>query len=76
MANQEHLNILSQGVDAWNRWRLTHNEQIPDLSRADLSDANLNEADLPAHRDELTRRESVWVQCSRRVCLECSIRRG
>jgi uncharacterized protein YjbI with pentapeptide repeats len=57
MADKEHLAILKQGVEVWNRWR----EENPDiwgvdlrgaylrmanLSGANLSDANLSEADL------------------------------
>src|SRR5947199_169131 len=50
MANEEHLKILKEGVEAWNRWR-QGNEVIPDLIGADLigahlSRANLNSADL------------------------------
>lgn len=36
MANPEHLAILKQGVEVWNRWRATHPEVIPDLDEADL----------------------------------------
>ena len=32
MANQEHLDILKQGVKAWNQWRKEHPEVEPDLS--------------------------------------------
>ncbi len=46
MANQEHLDILSQGVKVWNAWRREHPEIRPDLSRANLSEANLGGADL------------------------------
>ncbi len=50
MANEQHLEILEEGVEAWNRWR----EQIrrnldfiaPDLSREDFSNMNLSGADL------------------------------
>jgi hypothetical protein len=42
MANPEHLSILKQGVEAWNEWRRA-NYIKPDLSRADLRDANLRE---------------------------------
>jgi hypothetical protein len=51
MAKQSQLNILLQGVEAWNEWR----EQNPitivvlreaDLSRANLYGANLSGADL------------------------------
>src|SRR5215213_6160883 len=51
MANEEHVTLLKQGVDAWNRWC---RENPPKsrfykslvLSRADLSGADLREADL------------------------------
>lgn len=49
MANQEHLDILKQGVDVWNLWRQQHYDVIAafdrisssdGFSRADLSGAN------------------------------------
>jgi hypothetical protein len=46
MANPEHLGILKQGVEAWNRWRLAHHEINPDLGRAILLKADLQAADL------------------------------
>ena len=49
MANQQHLDILRQGVDAWNRWREEHPEIQPDLSDVNLtqlSNANLSHANL------------------------------
>ncbi len=50
MANQEHLDILKQGVDVWNKWREA-NSIIPELHFANLKEtnligANLNGADL------------------------------
>ena len=41
MANQEHLDILKQGRDVWNRWRKEHQGIQPDLNGADLSETNL-----------------------------------
>ena len=42
MANPEHLEILKQGISAWNEWRgEQHSEVVPDLRGADLRDANL-----------------------------------
>src|SRR6266566_1990187 len=46
MANQEHLDILKQAVDAWNAWREQHREVLPDFSVADLSKANLREVNF------------------------------
>ncbi len=56
MANPEHLAILKQGFEQWNKWRKEHPEVQPDLreahlswghlSFADLRDADLNHADL------------------------------
>jgi len=46
MANQEHLDILMQGVEVWNQWREENSEIKPDLRMADLSDADLRETDL------------------------------
>ena len=45
MTNQEHLEILRKGVEAWNRWR-AENPVIPNLQEADLRGANLQEANL------------------------------
>jgi len=41
MANEEHLAILKNGVQAWNQWR----EENPDVE-PDLRDADLREIDL------------------------------
>jgi hypothetical protein len=46
MANKEHLAILRQGVEAWNRWREKNPTIRPDLSVADLIRANLSGANL------------------------------
>jgi uncharacterized protein YjbI with pentapeptide repeats len=42
LANQEQLDILTQGIEAWNQWRIKH----PDVIRPDLKGANLREANL------------------------------
>jgi uncharacterized protein YjbI with pentapeptide repeats len=46
MANDEHVALLKQGVEAWNAWRDENPGIRPDLSEADLSKANLSYANL------------------------------
>ena len=46
MANEEHLKILKQGVEAWNKWREKNPQITPDLSKADLYTADLTGANL------------------------------
>ena len=51
MANPEHLAILEQGVEVWNRWRGENPDIRPDITGAylevaDLDEFNLSEADL------------------------------
>ena len=52
MANPEHVDILKQGVEVWNRWRKKNLRVKPDLCHANLSgirlyyNLNLSEADL------------------------------
>ncbi len=41
MANQEHLKILKQGVEAWNEWRRLNPNIRPDLEEAVLDYENL-----------------------------------
>ena len=46
MANQEHLALLMQGRDAWNKWRQEHPEIQPDLTKANLVGADLGMIDF------------------------------
>ena len=46
MANDEHLFALRCGPDAWNVWRQSNPDVLPDLQGAHLHRANLSEADL------------------------------
>jgi hypothetical protein len=61
MANEEHLAILRQGVEVWNRWKSKNRKIQPDFEGADfreayLSGANLREAIL---RKALLRRAGL-----------------
>src|SRR5260370_545914 len=51
MANQQHHDLLKQGIDTWNSWRRENPEDKLDLSAIDLSGLdlrgfNLSEVDL------------------------------
>lgn len=41
MANEEHLAIQRESVEAWNTWREAHSYLVPDLKNANLEGANL-----------------------------------
>ena len=44
--NQDHFNLLTSGVEAFNEFRRNHPETAIDLNHANLSDANLSDANL------------------------------
>jgi len=46
VANQEHLQILRQGVHHWNKWRQAHREILPDLRNTNLNEKNLSGANF------------------------------
>ncbi len=46
MANEEHLKILKQGVEAWNKWRRIYPTMRPDLIEANLWEVRLCGMDL------------------------------
>ena len=46
MANPEHLAILKQGVEAWNKWREENPGTKIDLRKTNLSETDLRWADL------------------------------
>lgn len=46
MANEEHLALLKQGVEVWNKWRRINLTLKPNLAGANLNGADLNGANL------------------------------
>lgn len=46
MANQEHLQILRQGVHHWNKWRQAHPEILPDLRNTNFNEENYSGANF------------------------------
>jgi hypothetical protein len=63
VANEQHLRILKQATDAWNRWRRENPEILPDLIRADLSGSDLSGADLSGA--DLSGADLGWANLSR-----------
>jgi Pentapeptide repeats (8 copies) len=67
MANQDHVKVLKQGVDAWNQWRKEQRKQLqgdeephvvhPDLSNENLSGIKMQGADLSE-----VNLENVWLK--------------
>lgn len=46
MANEEHVRILKQGVEAWNHWRKGNPGILPDLSEATLGELIMADGEL------------------------------
>jgi hypothetical protein len=46
VADQHQLEVLQQGPDIWNTWRQQHPTTHPDLSYANLGDADFSQANL------------------------------
>src|ERR1044071_4192828 len=46
MADPEHVEILKQGVEVWNKWRNEHRIRTPELNHVDLNRSQLSGADL------------------------------
>jgi len=78
MANEEHLKILKQGVEAWNKWREKNPQITPDLSKADLykadlTGANLYKANLSGVQD-LTAKQLITTINWQEAILDSSLR--
>jgi len=41
MSDQQQLDVIRQGSDAWNAWREANPNAKPDLNEADLSNIDL-----------------------------------
>ena len=49
MANPEHVEILKQGVDVWNKWREDNRGIRPDLIDGEFGAINLKKVFFPLH---------------------------
>ena len=59
MPNQQHIDILMQGVDVWNRWRGTRPDVRPDLRKVDLHQANLFGPDVNPYLSHVDLHDAV-----------------
>jgi hypothetical protein len=65
MANPEHLEILKQGVEVWNKWREDNPSIRPDLSEAHLSNVEFSNAGGNIKADlRIAKRVRSWVGAS------------
>jgi hypothetical protein len=46
MANEEHVALLEQGVDVWNKWRRENPDVCPDLSGKNFANKNFEKANF------------------------------
>ena len=46
MANQEHLDILKQGVGEWTKWRDENSEIVSNLREAKVSDEEIADCNI------------------------------
>lgn len=66
MANQEHLDLLRQGVEIWNQWKETHSDvdlQGANFSKSNLRGVNLSFTDL--RNADFSGAELTWSNLNR-----------
>jgi len=63
MANPEHIDILKQGGERWNKWRKENHDVTPDLWNADLTEADIEGANL--HLTLLEGTRFTWANLRR-----------
>jgi uncharacterized protein YjbI with pentapeptide repeats len=62
MANPEHLKILEQGVESWNKWRIENPDIKPDLSGAHLRGMKLSCVDFKQANLSESKMHSAMLQ--------------
>jgi len=73
MANKEHIDLIKESVDAWNRWRKQNPQIQPDLEGADLQGCNLSRANLKgALLCKANLQDTNLYQADLEVIVECS----
>lgn len=78
-ANKHHFELIQQGAKAWNRWREKSGEKTPDLSGANLKNADLRNVDFSwVNLMEANLRESnlSWANFTRANLRKANVRRA
>jgi hypothetical protein len=71
MAIQQHVARIKRGVEVWNNWRKENSNIEPDLSRANLEDAELGGADL--HKTLLQGTTLLGADLTKAELIGCNI---
>ena len=66
MANPEHVKILKNGVETWNRWRSQNPDIRPDLREIDLHDTNLYGTDIDPFLSHINLQDAVMYNSNLR----------
>lgn len=74
MAIPQHLEVLKQGVKAWNKWRQENPGAEPDLAGANLSKTDLKAADLS--ETDLRWADLAWADLSGANLSRADLRRA
>ena len=59
--NPEHLKILLQGTDAWNRWKKDNPEVTPNLKYVDLTVESIKKTDIDEKNSEYVKHLSINI---------------
>jgi uncharacterized protein YjbI with pentapeptide repeats len=66
MANPEHMRILKNGVEAWNKWRYENADIRPDLREINLKDAALYGTDIDPYLSHINFKDAVMFKSNLR----------
>ena len=66
MANPEHVRILKQGVEVWNRWRIENPSIRPDLRSIDLYNSDLHGTDIDPFLSHINLKDAIMFNSALR----------
>jgi hypothetical protein len=71
MANEEHLNILRQDVQAWDEWRsaMVHNDEVPKGAWEIIKHAG-----IPFSKIEIGRFALIFTSFDGNICPKCKVK--